>query len=464
MTDSIPAAVPGSFRDPAGFVFEHDGAIYRQINKSAATDWDAFVASGLYERLAGEGDLVRHVNADDAPSPRPELRHCVVRPERIPFISYPYEWSFSQLQDAALTTLRIQKHAIDAGFTLRDCSAYNIQFVGARPVFIDSLSFGPYEEGEPWVAYRQFCQHFLAPLALMAYRNIQIARLMRPFIDGIPLELASSLLPSRTRMSPSLLTHLHLHARSQRRHAATTEIRRKRKVSRMGLLGLVDNLEGTVKRLKWEPGGTEWGDYYDATNYSDDAMRSKADTIAGFVDRVAPATVWDLGANTGNFSRIASQRGAFTLAFDIDPAAVEKNYRYAREHREATLLPLVMDLTNPSPALGWAHTERDSMAGRGPADMVMALALIHHLAISNNVPLRDVGAFLSRVGRHAIIEFVPKTDSQVRRLLTTREDVFPDYTEDGFRSAMGEHFEFVDDAPVAGSERTLYLLRRRDGQ
>jgi ribosomal protein L11 methylase PrmA len=453
----------GSFRDPSGFIFQSDGHLYRQVNRRFASEFDGFIQSGLYDALVREGLLVPHVEVapGSVDSPLPDIAHRILEPTRIPFVSYPYEWSFSQLKDAALATLAIQRLALEHEHILRDASAYNVQFLNGRPIFIDTLSFEPYREGEPWVAYRQFCQHFLAPLALAACVDIRLTRLSRDFIDGVPLDLASRLLPLRTRLNPALFLHIHLHAGSQRKYAGTTTVRR-RKVSRLSMRGLNDNLSAAVKRLRWHPGGTEWGDYYDATNYTGTAMESKPRIVGEFIARVAPRTVWDLGANTGVFSRIASTQQIDTIAFDVDPAAVEKNYIETRRRDESHLLPLVMDLTNPSPPLGWDHEERASLVARGPADMALALALIHHLAISNNVPLEKIARFLARICRSLVIEFVPKEDSQVKRLLATRQDIFPDYTIEGFTAAFARYFEIVDQRAVEDSERTLFLMRRRE--
>lgn len=461
-TDRESHAVGASFRDPAGFVFESGGRLYRQINRSFAEEFDAFVVGGLYDRLVRAGLLIPHVERalSDVLSPAPALAHRIVEPERVGFVSYPYEWCFSQLKDGALATLSIQAVALEHGFSLRDASAFNIQFHRGRPVLIDTLSFERYREGEPWVAYRQFCQHFLAPLALAARVDARLPLLARPFIDGIPLDLASRALPAASRLSPALLIHIHLHARSQRRFASSAAIK-KRRVSRLAMRGLVDSLTGAVNALRWTPAGTEWGDYYAETNYTDAARERKMDVVREFVARVSPATVWDLGANTGEFSRAASDRGIATIAFDVDPAAVEKNYRRLREKKEIHILPLVMDLTNPSPALGWDHDERSSLADRGPADLVLALALIHHIAISNNVPLARVARCFARLARALVVEFVPKNDSQVQRLLATRADVFPDYHRAGFEAAFAPSFETLDVRAVEGSERSLYLMRRR---
>ena len=394
----------------------------------------------------------------------PSYAYKVLKPVCVPFISYPYEWSFGMYQAAALATLDIQTEALTCGFCLKDATAYNIQFVDGRPVFIDTLSFERYEEGAPWVAYKQFCQHFLAPLALMARVDVRLGALMRDFMDGVPLDFASRLLGVRARWNPGLLMHVHLHGKSQIKHAGDASKHvapRQAKLSKMQLRGILESLRGTVKKLRWTPAGTEWADYYTFTNYSDSAFEAKRATVDRFIELAAPRSVWDLGANNGEFTRLAARRGIPSVAFDIDPAAVEKNYRMILHDKEQNLLPLVLDLTNPSPALGWAGEERDSFATRGPADLVLALAVIHHIAISNNVPLPRVAAFLARICRHLVIEFVPKEDSQVQILLASRKDVFPDYTQIGFEQAFGGWFDIVESSQVAGSQRTLYLMTAR---
>ncbi len=458
-----PEAIPSSFRDPDGFLFTIDGVIHRQVNARHQKSWDALHESGLYARLVGAGLLVEHEEVSIALAPRPNA-HRVIRPRAIPFISYPYEWSFSELKDAALATLQIQRLAIEAGMTLKDASAYNIQFDAGRPIFIDTLSFEPYREGAPWVAYRQFCQHFLAPLALIACCDVRLSQLLRVYIDGIPLDLASGLLPLRTRFRFGVLTHLHLHARSQTRHAdaaADGTKARSAQVSRAGLLGLLDSLESAVRGLAWKPAGTEWADYYCDTNYSGAGLAHKAELVRKLVESVTPKTVWDLGGNTGVFSRLAVDAGAQVVSWDVDPAAVERSYLELQREGPRALLPLVLDLTNPSGSVGWANEERMSLAERGPVDLVMALALIHHLAISNNVPLERIADFLAPLARHLLIEFVPKEDSQVQRLLATREDIFDGYTQSDFEAAFARHYETVERQPIRETSRTLYLLRRK---
>jgi len=450
-----------SFRDPSGFLFRHEGVLYRQVNAAYREHYDALMASGLYEELVKAGLLVPHCEVG-LEMARTDAAYKVIQPELVPFISYPYEWCFSQLQDAALATLAVQKRAFARGLVLKDASAYNIQFLRGRPVLVDTLSFEVYREGSPWVAYRQFCQHFLAPLALMAYRDVRLSQLLRVAIDGVPLDLASRLLPGRTLLRFPLLSHVHLHARFQTRYAGSRDRRvKERKMGRLAFRGLVDSLESGVRRLRWRAGGTEWADYYQDTNYTPAGLEHKRRLVGEFLDAIRPKTVWDLGANTAVFSRLAAERGALAVAFDVDPACVQRAYLDCRRRKEARILPLLLDLTNPSPALGWANEEREALLQRGPADAVLALALIHHLAISNNVPLDRLAAFFARAGRHLVIEFVPKTDSQVQRLLVVREDIFAGYTQEAFEAAFGRLFVLERAERIQDSERTLYLMRRR---
>jgi hypothetical protein len=445
-----------SFRDPSGFLFRRGDRLFRQINQTYASEYRKLMDSGLYARLTEAGLLAQHIESDEPPADS-ETAYKVIEPERVPFISYPYEWSFSELKDAALATLSIQDRALAAGMSLKDASAYNIQFLRGKPALIDTLSFETYPEGTPWVAYRQFCQHFLAPLALMARRDVRLGQLLRIYIDGVPLDLASRLLPPRTRLALGLLTHVHVHAGAQRRFAGQPVPSRLR-MWKPSLLGLLSSLKSTVRGLAWTPCGTPWADYERTNSYSASAAAHKQALVREWSQRVRPQVTWDLGANAGAYSRLALAASKQTIAFDSDPSAVELNYLQAKANKEEGLLPLLIDLTNPSPAMGWANAERDSLAARGPADLVLALALIHHLAIANNLPLAQLAAFFAALGRWLVIEFVPKSDEQVQRLLTARADIFPGFTQEGFEQAFGVRFRLHESVQLQGSERRLYLM------
>jgi hypothetical protein len=458
ITDSAP--LTSSFRDPSGFLFYRKGELYRQINRSFKENYDTFIGSGLYERLVSEKLLVSHEEINISPE-KPGVVYKIIKPEKIPFISYPFEWSFSQLKSAALLTLELEKIAMNFGMTLKDANAYNIQFLHGRPIFIDTLSFERYEEGTPWIAYHQFCKHFLSPISLMEFSDIRLGQLSRVFIDGIPLDLTSSLLPKRTWLNFGVLMHVHLHARTERKYAKIHTRLEPGHISKHSFLGIIDSLTTTVDSFHWKPEKTEWADYYQATNYSPDAFDQKKEIVGRFIDMVTPGSVWDLGANDGSFSRIASDREIPTLSFDIDPSCVELNYREILQRKEKNLLPLLMDLTNPSPGLGWQNEERISLCERGPADMVLALALVHHLALSNNVPLERIAGFFASMGNSLIIEFVPKTDSQVQKLLMNRKDIFDEYDVDYFERAFSDYFTIENKERLISSDRIIYLMKKR---
>ncbi len=449
-----------SFRDPSGFLFtDEDGTLLRQVNKCYEPYYEMLMQSGLYDALCKRGLLIRHSERKDHLGMTEDA--CkVIEPELVSFVSYPYEWSFSQLRDAALITLEVQKVALEHGMWLKDASSYNIQFYKGSPVFIDTLSFEEYVDGKPWQAYGQFCRHFLAPLALMSHTDIRLNQLFRVHLDGIPLDLASSLLPFRSRMSFSLLIHIHLHARSQRKFAHKPGAAKNVQISKERLKALMLGLRLAVEKLKYNSRDTEWGNYYDSTSYQADSFSHKNEILSAFVERISPERIWDLGANTGDFTRVAAEKGAECVAFDIDPGAVDAGYRFIKKNKIEHVLPLIMDLTNPSPDIGWANSERMAFTRRPLPDTLLALALIHHLAISNNLPMSEIARFFSTLAPNLIIEFVPKTDSQVQRLLASRIDIFPDYTQEDFIKQFEKYYELQSVERIRNSERSMYLMRR----
>ena len=454
--------LPGSFRDPSGFIFLEGRAIYRQINKSYKSNYDKLISSGLYKDLLEKSLLIPHRESTKK-STEPALSYKVIKPDMIPFISYAYEWSFSQLKVAALATLDISLIALKHNMILKDASAFNIQFIKNKAILIDTLSFQEYENKEPWVAYKQFCQHFLAPLALMSYADIRTRELLRTNIDGIPLDLASKLLPKKSWLNFGIATHIHLHAQSQKRYADKHETVKTnpRGISKTQLTNILINLKSTIESLNWNIAKTEWGDYYNQTNYSGKAFTHKQKLVKDITKKIKPKQIWDLGANTGEFSITTAPYTKNVIAFDIDPLAVERNYLKLNNIKINNILPLIQDLTNPSPALGWQNCERMSLIERGPVDLVLALALIHHLAISNNLPLSSIAEYLHSITANLVIEFVPKTDSQVQKMLASRKDIFDKYTQVQFEQEFDKYFITKSKHKITGSKRTLYWLKSR---
>ncbi|MCO4746825.1 MAG: class I SAM-dependent methyltransferase [Proteobacteria bacterium] len=461
---STNEVVGGSFRDPSGFVFRSNGRLLRHVAEAYAPHYDQLMESGLYDVLVKRKLLVAHEEAPTDSSPVADA-YRVLAPTEVPLISYPYEWSFSALKAAALATLDLQEIALDHGMTLKDATAYNIQFVDLKPVMIDTLSFEIRPDGAPWVAYKQFCEHFLVPLALMSKVDVRLGELFQQFVEGIPLEIGARLLPWSTKLSPGLQMHVHLHAKAQRTHQDSGAGPKKApNISENAQRGMLQSLRGLVEGMTWTPSGTEWGDYYTFTNYSDAAASKKAEMVKQLLKQGLPESggrLLDLGGNNGLYSRLGLDLGAQVISSDVDPAAVEKNYRMALGDKLEGYDVIRLDLMRPSPGLGWALDERDSAFDRCQSDVVMTLALIHHICISNNVPLAHFGKLLASLAPTALVEFVPKSDSQVKILLASRPDIFPAYTEEGFEDAMAPIFEIAEKAPIEGTDRTLYLLRRR---
>ena len=453
----------GSFKDPSGYVFTRDGQIYRSVFEEGAKDFEAARDAGIHKRLIEGGLLIPHEEVEGYDIP-PGALYCLRHP-RLPIVSYPWEWPFSLLKDAALLHLDIMERLVPEGFWLRDASAFNIQYDGSGLRLIDTLSIGKRVPESPWVAYRQFCSHFLAPLALAAYGDVRTLSLWRAYIDGYPLDLAAGMIPLRRRYMPGLFMHLLLHARFQAAADRKEDIGRsdqtkKPKVSDNGLIGLIRSLRRTVSGIRWGRSSTIWASYADIRTYDSRDVNRKAAYVDRVLEQINPKMVWDLGANTGEFSERAASQGAFVVSIDGDPACTEFLYgKISGTKGVKNILPLVMDLANPSPGLGWDGCERLGLRDRGPADLVMALALIHHLVLSSGVPLEMVARWFSGLAEHVLVEFVPPGDPMVQKLLRNRVDEHLPYDMAAFRSSFEQVFRFIDSA-ILENGRTLFLCRR----
>ncbi len=458
--------ITSSFKDPSGFVYTRDGKIFRQVNLFYKENYDLLMQSGLYQRLVEKKFLIPHTETD-IQSKNPSA-YKTIAPEVIPFISYPYEWCFSELKDAALLTLAVQKTALTFGMCLKDATSFNIQFLpDGKPIFIDTLSFEKYVEGQPWLAYRQFCEQFLSPLAVVAYKDFRLAKLLQDYLGNIPLDLAAKLLPLSAKINLSLFMHISLHARSQKKYSSTPLSEKGgRSLGKQSLLGILDSLESTIKNMKWQDIKSTWSHYYEGDtkgSYHKDAFDKKKKIVAKYLKTIHPKTLWDIGANAGMFSRIASKMDIYTISMDYDYPAVEKNYILLKKNNEKNILPLWIDITNPTPPLGWANLEREPLiSGRPHPDMVMALALVHHLVMTHNIPLSRLASFFSRICQSLIIEFVPKGDNRVKLLLQNREDVFSDYDQEHFEKEFGHYFATREKTVISQSQRIIYLMLKKD--
>lgn len=449
-----------SFRDNSGFIFKNNNVVFRQVNYVYKAHYDHLMQSGLYQELTSKFLLVTHQEQPLHHFETNKDAYKILEPFPIDFISYPYSWSFSMLKDAALLTLQIQTIALKYKMVLKDANAFNIQFVGSQPILIDTLSFEVFKEGVPWIGYRQFCQHFLAPLALMVYTDISLSKLSIIHLDGIPLALAAKLLPFNCRFKLGIAVHLLLHAKMTQKHSAKKVALTNNKFTNNYFEALTVNLSDTISSLKWAPTGTEWGEYYDKA-VSKAYFIEKEKIIRKYYLQLNANKVLDLGSNDGTFSKIAKEYSSNVFSFDIDPACVEKNYLMLKADKNRAILPLMLDITNPEPGIGWMNQERSAILKRINVDTVMALAIIHHLAISNNLPLDLLSHFFySLSGKNLIIEFVPKTDEKVQILLRNREDIFPDYTLENFIKTFSNHFKVIAQTPVLPTERVLFLLEK----
>jgi 2-polyprenyl-3-methyl-5-hydroxy-6-metoxy-1,4-benzoquinol methylase len=446
-----------SYKDPDGRVFRKNGTIYRGIDKSYKDNYSYLISSGLYKRLTSLQLLIPHTETRDKQS----TFYKIIKPEPIPFISYPYEWCFSELKDAALVMLTALKISLEYGMTLKDASAFNIQFYKGKPILIDTLSFRKYVEGTPWVAYRQFCMHFLAPLLLMSYKDINLNKLLRMYLDGIPLELVSTLLPKSTYFNPSYLIHIHIHARLEKQFANTSVAQNKRKMDKKSLEALRENLENTVRGITLRQKTSHWSTYYETNSYTKESFTQKKNIVRDFVKETKAKTALDIGANTGEFSTICTDLGLTTVSLDNDGRCMENLYLYNKKRNEAKCLPLCIDITNPTPSIGWENDERLSFTKRGKFDVVLALALIHHLRLTNNVPFEHIAHLASRLGNYLIIEFVPKEDSQSQRLLANRVNTSIQYTRETFEVTFTKMFTIQKMVALQSPNRYVYLMKNK---
>ncbi|MFG2060748.1 class I SAM-dependent methyltransferase [Micromonospora sp. NPDC048871] len=459
-------AEPGSFRDPANQVFHAGVQVLRGLDETAAGHWRALSGTDFFPALMADGKVC---GTEELPSASaPQGWAAVLRHERIPFVSHPYEWSVTMLRDAALLHLEILRAALPAGFTTKDGSAYNLQWRGTRPVFIDVGSFAPLVEGEPWAGYRQFCQTLLYPLLLTAHLGVDFQPWLRAQVDGIAPDQMGRLFRGVRRLLPGVFTHVHLHGSVQRRNAArtTTDVRAQLRDAGYGrelALATVRGMEKLVRRLDHSPPTSHWVDYQRTCGYSEaDRAAKEGFVTAALTGATRRRLVLDLGANDGRYSRIAAAHADYVVAVEQDPAVVDRLYRTLREEGEGRVLPLVMDLADPSPGGGWRGVERASFAARTRADTVLALALVHHLAIGRNVPLPQVVECLTALAApdgRLVVEFVHPQDPMARRLLANKPDgLFPDYRREAFEALLAAHGTVTDRLELPSGTRTLYQV------
>jgi ribosomal protein L11 methylase PrmA len=454
--------ITGSFRDPSGYVFIQDDKIYRNINAEYSIHYNHFTSSGLKDLL-----IKRKLLIDFQESPFSiNSSWKTLEVEKLNYISYPYEWSFSQFKEAAILTLEIQLECLKHGMILKDSSAFNIQFKDGSPIFIDLLSFEIYEDGMPWNGYKQFITHFYSPLILMSKIDLQSNQFLKVHLDGIPLELTTKLLPYSSIVHPNILINLFAHNYLEKKYANThnnKKLRQKFKngsslINKASIIRHAESLKAFISELKNSQTKSEWGQYYDDTNYSEAGFNVKQDIVTKIIHNFNPKSILDLGSNNGTFSRIVAKSVDYVISADIDPIAVNSNYLTNKKMGVKNIHPIVLDLSNPTASLGWSNTERASFLDRSKVDMALCLALIHHICISNNIPFLYFAKFLKNIAPIAIIEFVPKEDSQVQRLLSSRKDIFKDYNKVQFVESFMSLYTHHEEITIDDSNRTMHIF------
>jgi SAM-dependent methyltransferase len=454
----------GSFRDRESRVFYGPEGVFRGLSQTALEEWEALSATSFYKRFASEGAIVQTERVDTIAGKGPSVADgwaAILKHETIPFISYPYEWSFGMLKDAALLQLELLLAAIHEGMILKDSSAFNFQWKGIKPVFIDIPSFVKLIPGEPWVGYRQFCQMFLYPLFLQAYKGIAFHPWLRGSIDGIDPEPISRLMSVRDLLRPGVLMHAYLHAKMQSRHGATgTDVKaglRAAGFNRELIKANIGRLIKIVRHLTWKPAQSVWSDYAENNSYAESDRGAKEAFVRGVIGSRPWNLVWDLGCNTGTFSRIAAENSRYVVAMDADHLAVERFYQSLKGEGRTSILPLVMNLADVSPNLGWRGLERKALTERGRPDLTICLALIHHMVISANIPVAEFVSWLAGFGGALVIEFVTKEDPMVKRLLLNKRDNYSDYEKGYFERCLSQSFAIQNRRPLDSGTRYLYF-------
>lgn len=449
---------PASFKDPSGFVFETGGTVYRQINKSYTAQYQHFISSGLYQQLVAHKQLVAHTEVPQNFT-GDDNWFATLQPEPVPYITYPYEWCFEQLRDAALLTLNIMKTAIQHGMILKDATPFNVQFINSRPVFIDTLSFDTYNPQQPWIAYRQFCQSFLFPLYLEHYLKTDVQKILSTYIDGIPVDIIAKLLPLKSRLSLGVWLHVYLQqsaAGISKGNKSASAFNKKK------LMDLISHLQTILQNFPAEKTyKTTWSNYYEDTILSKEYLNAKEKVMLGFLENINAKTALDLGANDGHFSKLLAERKIQVIATDADSRCINTLYKEVKKNTSLDILPLVLDIANPSPAIGFHNRERAAFHDRIQTDLVAALALIHHLVIGRNISLQALAGYFAAIAPELIIEFVPKEDDKVKQMLSSRPDTFSDYDQQHFEHYFGEHFTVVTQQIIPGTSRILYHMKRK---
>uniref|UniRef100_UPI004047558C hypothetical protein n=1 Tax=Algoriphagus sp. TaxID=1872435 RepID=UPI004047558C len=447
---------PSSFRDPDSFLEFDTKFYYRKISINYLPQYLHFKESGLKDRLILESYILPFEQLINE-KPSVGFANEVLRTEKIPFVSYPYEWSFSQLKTAALLTLKINLIALEYGMILKDSSAYNIQFIGSKAIFIDIASFEIYKKDSGWIGYHQFCKHFLAPLLLSSYKDVRLTKLLLVNLDGIDLLFTRKLLPLRSFFNSGVFLHLVLNSIGIKSKINNKTV----KLKENALRSIFIHLTSTIKNLKIENKDSEWVNYYNQANYSEAGLLQKTKIIESFIERLNIKTALDIGANDGKFSILLSKKSIYTVSIDIDELAIEQNFINANKNDNANLLSLHLNFANPTPSIGWDNTERKSFFERGNFDIILALAVIHHFVITYDLTFEMIAERFSKLGNYLIIEFPFPDDEKVEIISRTKQVQFSKYNIENFKSAFEKYFNELHSEYVDANNRIIFLYGKK---
>ncbi len=455
----------GSFRDPGSRVFHRHGEVYRVLDQRSMQNWETLAATRFFAEGVDAGTIVATEPAVGVETIDGDEWAGVLQHERIPVISYPYEWTFSMLRDAAMLQLDLLVAALAEDMILKDSTPFNVQWRGRTPVFIDIGSFEPLIQGDIWVGYRQFLAQYLYPLMLTAHVGIPFQPWLRGQPDGLTAEQLRRVMSSRDLLRKSGLMHVALPARAERRaHGGGRDVRSELKdagFNKEMIESNVNGLRNIVNGLEWNPGSSRWNEYAAECDHVRVHRGAKAAFITKALAEDAPAVVWDVGANDGYFSSLAAGRAGYVLALDADEVILDEFYRSLSPNGPDNVLPIVQDMADPSPGLGWRGLERPPLVDRSSPDVVLCLAVIHHLVIGRNIPLRAVIDWLSDLGARVILEFVAPDDPMVRALTINKlpHEVHRDYNETDLRRYLSDHFVIEGEEELPGATRRLFALR-----
>lgn len=455
-----------SFRDPSGFVFKKDDIYYRQVNLSYQVHYDHLMQSGLYQILVKKGKILPHEELSVAEFTSDPQAYKILKPTQLSFISYPYEWSFQMLKDAALLTLEIARTALEYGMILKDATPFNLSFHEGKMVFIDTLSFEKWNP-EPWIAYRQFCETFAAPLLIAHYHNIPVDKLLLSWKEGVPLSYTASMLPWFSKCNIHRYLHIFVHAKmaQQKTRQLNQSVASKNVNYPLAKMQqLLDSLKSMILPLRGKDSVAVWNEYYEEALNRDDYVRTKENLIQEWTTQIKDEVKIgaDLGTNDGWFAKVMAKHIPLVIAADFDTNCIDRLYLQLKNKSDfKTIHPLVLDLSQPSPALGVNNEERPSFLQRLNVDLIYSLAVVHHLAIGKNMNWQQIASMYAQTKKYLLIEFVPKEDEKVQFLLTQKKDIYPHYSEADFLTVFSKYFEVQKTQNIAQSGRKLFLMKRK---